>query len=368
MNLAVITLIRNEADIFPAFAQHLAALFDTALFLDHGSTDGTSAMIEAACGARPGWRRWAVTVPGLHQSLFTSFALRHVFATTQADAVVLLDADEFIDVPDRAALEAALAAPLPARCVPCLSWRNAVPQPVTSAAPKFGDTLLVAPTASSFTKVIVTRTLYEATGGKLKPHAGSHVIDPGDGIPLTETVIGSLLHLPLRNVGQMTRKTLIAALAHLARSDRAPHEGSHRFDALTRIAEGGLTRADLRGWAASYGEKGAHATPLTEAELRARGFTERVLDVAHADKLPLPSPPAQGIMATVAAAIRDWRPDASAAMVLVLEGDVLRGEAALAGLKTVSTREVKEDSHSLSKKRPKKRFRFWFTSDRKQRE
>jgi hypothetical protein len=336
MNLAVIVLIRNEADIFPAFAQHLAALFDTALFMDHGSTDGTSAMIEAACrshpgNARTGWRRWAVTVPGLHQSLFTTFALRHLFTTTDAEAVVLLDADEFIDTQDRAALNAAIAAPRPVRCVPCFAWRNAMPQPISAAAPRFGDTLLVAPAPSAFTKVIVTRALYEATGGALKPHAGSHVIDPGDGIPLTETIIGTLLHLPLRTVEQMTRKTLIAALAHLARTDRAPHEGSHRFDALTRIAEAGFTEADLRGWAAFYGEKDAHDAPRSEAELRALGFTERGLDVAHAAPFTLPAPPVQNAMSALAAALRDWRPGASGRITLTLDGDVLRGETMASG-------------------------------------
>jgi hypothetical protein len=315
MHLAVIAVIRNEADIFRAFAQHLAGLFDTALFLDHLSTDGTSGLIDEACAQKPGWTRWNVAVSGMHQSLFSSFALRHLFSTTDADAVFLLDADEFIDVPDRQSLIAALQVWEDIRCVPCLAWIHAVPTPIPDAPLRIGDGLLVSPAPSQFTKVIVTRALFDATGGALRPLAGSHVIDPGDGIALS--------------TAQMVRKTMIAALSHLARTDRAAHEGAHRFDALSRIKAGTLGAEDLIGWASAYGEPGAAAFPKTFDMLLHEGFRPRPLDVPHATlQFPAPETMGESPLQAIAAALLDWRPRSSAGLDLQLDGATLRARRA----------------------------------------
>jgi hypothetical protein len=325
MHLAAIVLVRDEADIFPAFAQHLAALFDIAIFMDHGSTDGTSELIEAACAGRPRWARWSVAIPGYHQSLFSTFAMRHVFANTNADAVFFLDADEFIDVPDKATLEAALAPPRPARCVLRLAWINALPAPVTNAALAFGATLLAAPTPSEFQKIIITRALFDATGGKLAPQTGNHTIDPGDGQPVATETIGVILHLPLRSLEQMRRKTVLSALAHHGRLDRAETEGTHIFDGLARIAAGQLIVADLIGAAAAYGQPGAASTPKSLDDLRRDGFVELPLAVAHVDApVPAASLAASRPWPTIAAALLAWRPEPSAGLTLVLDGTTLR--------------------------------------------
>ena len=326
MKLAVIVLLRNEADIFPAFAQHLAALFDVALLMDHSSTDGTAEMIAAACEAQPAWTWWRIAIPGFHQSLFTAFALRHVFATTEADAVFFLDADEFIDVANRGALEAMLASCTADRTLPVLRWHNAIPRNLDEIT-GIGAGLLAAPATSPFEKIAVPRAVFEATGGGLTPLAGNHVADPGDGAALQTAFIGEILHVPLRSVLQMTRKTIVGALAHLARTNRPVHEGSHRFDALARLVEGGFDEAVLRGWASAYGEPGAAALAYTEDEMLRRGFTVRALDVAHAGlRFPLPAYPPQTLAQAIAAALQDWQPAADGELSLSLDGNVLRAD------------------------------------------
>ncbi len=240
--------------------------------------------------------------------------------------MVFLDADEFIDVPNRAALEAMLGRPRDARCVPCLAWANAVPCPLTEAPLQIGDPLLVSGAASSFIKIIVPRALYDATGGRLIVQAGNHGADPGDGVALTAETIGTILHVPLRSIAQMTRKTMISALAHLARADRAAHEGVHRFDGLRRIVAGAYGEGDLIGWASSYGEPGAAGVTSSFDELRRRGFADRALDIAHAP-LACPAGVTRTTVQDLAAAILAWAPAASATMALVLDGAVLRAEA-----------------------------------------
>ena len=325
MVFAAIAMLRNEADIFPAFAQHLAALFDIVLLLEHGSTDGTPAQIAAACEGRPGWMSWRVDVAGRYQSRFCAFALRHVFATTDADAVFFLEADEFIDVPDRSALTAMLSAPRPPRCLPMLHWRNAVPWPLTRGTVAIGDPILVAPEPSLFAKIVVPRDAFAATGGRLTPLAGNHVADPGDGLALPQIPIGSVLHLPLRSVAQMTRKTVIGALALRAVAARRAHEGVHQFDALARMARHDITPEDVLGWASAYGEPGAADQSRTASDLDEMGFTRRTLDVAHGSLgRDLPAGPAQTPVQAIAAALLAWRGQDDGAFSLTLEGDVLR--------------------------------------------
>ena len=53
--LAVIAMVRNEADILPAFLSHLRVLFDRIFVIDHMSTDGSREILEAA--RADGYRR-----------------------------------------------------------------------------------------------------------------------------------------------------------------------------------------------------------------------------------------------------------------------------------------------------------------------
>jgi hypothetical protein len=244
-----------------------------------------------------------------------------------------LDADEFIDVPDRAALHAAIASVPSPRDVPCLAWVNAVPLSRETAALRIGDALLAAPVPSPFLKAVVTRALHTATGGRLAMLTGNHVLDPGDGAALRYQPVGTMLHIPLRSLEQMRRKTVSGALGHLARTDRVAHEGVHRFDGMRRMQAGGLTDADLLGWAAYYGEPGAAARPATEADLRQAGFRQRALDVAHAAAAPAAPPPptetpSTATWAFIAGLLLSWRPMPEAALELVLDGTTLRARPA----------------------------------------
>jgi hypothetical protein len=320
MDLAVIVLLRNEADIFPAFAQHLTALFDRALFLDHNSTDGTTALIENACRGRHNWQCWHVDIPGLYQALFTTFALRHVLTTTPADAVVLLDADEFIDVPNRAALHALVGDTANPCRVPCLAWRNALPYPLATSPLRFGDELLVAPEASLFRKIIVTRGVADAAPAPLTLTTGNHMLDPTDGQPLDYETAGEILHVPLRSLEQMRRKTLMGALGHLARTDRLAHEGYHRFGGLRRIEAGNLTDEDLIGWASRYGHTGAETHAASYQSLMREGFTRRALDVAHSPAPPSVGAPEPDPWAFIAGLLLSWRPAPASAVNLTLNG------------------------------------------------
>ena len=332
LRVGVVTQLRNEADILPAFLSHLAAFADDAILMDHGSVDASRALIEAACQARPGWEAWRVAVPGHHQAAFTGFAARRLLRAG-ADRVLFLDADEFVDLPDRAALQEALARMDQPGDVGVWRWRDCVPDRL-GAPPAFGDLVWQAPSPSRYPKVVLSQALFRASGGQAGPAPGAHFVR-GAGVPTRDVPLGTLLHLPLRSAEQTRRKVVLGVLAECARSDRAPTDTTHWTEALARIAAGQVDDDDVRGLAARYGEPGAAGDRLDLDALAARGFTRRTLAPMHLAAPPsaaaLPARPSAPSSApsldawqVMADALLRWTPAASAGLALELVDGVLR--------------------------------------------
>jgi hypothetical protein len=109
LRLVGITCIGNEADIVEAFVRHHAGLLDHLVILEHNTLDGTRGILAAlAAEGLP------VTVTHSSERQFdqvrlTNALLRDALATQAPDWVFPLDCDEFLLVPQRAALDAALA-------------------------------------------------------------------------------------------------------------------------------------------------------------------------------------------------------------------------------------------------------------------
>jgi len=329
LRIGVVSQIRNEADVLPAFLSHLAAFADDAVLMDHGSVDATGALLAAACAGRAGWAAWRVAVPGHHQAAFTGFAARRLLRAG-VDRVLFLDADEFVDLPDRAALVGALARMDRPGDIGVWRWRDCVPDRLGSP-PVFGDLVWQAPEPSRYPKVVLSQALFRASGGQAGPAPGAHFLRDA-GVPTRDVPLGTLLHLPLRSAEQMRRKVVLGALAERARSDRGPTDTSHWTEALARIAEASLDDDDVRGMAARYGEPGAARERLDVDGLAARGFTCRVLAPMHAgapapQSAPPPAPPPDAWQ-VMADAVRHWVPAASAGLALELVDGVLRAAEA----------------------------------------
>lgn len=348
LRIGVVTQFRNEADILPAFLSHLAAFADDAVLMDHGSVDASPALVQAACRGRPGWETWRIAVSGHHQAAFTGFAARRLLRAG-VDRVLFLDADEFLDLPDRAALHGALAGMDRPGDVGIWQWRDCVPDRLGSVM-AHGDMLWGAPSPSRYGKAVLSQALFHASAGRAGPAPGGHTIRDA-GVPTRDVPLGDLLHLPLRSAEQMRRKVVLGSLAELARADRDPTDSSHWIEALARVAAGGVGGDDVRGMAARYGEPGAAWDRLDAAGLAARGFTRRTLDVMRAGPVQpkAPGPAARGLVqrllgmlradtvrpgsrlptapdpwAVAADALRAWAPATSAALALELVDGVLR--------------------------------------------
>ena len=102
-----ISMIKNEADIIEASIRHNLAYVDLMVVIDNASTDGTREILEAM--RQEGLPLLIMDDPvfGHFQSEKVTQAYRMVAPVFNPDLVYLLDADEFLRAPSRAALERA---------------------------------------------------------------------------------------------------------------------------------------------------------------------------------------------------------------------------------------------------------------------
>jgi hypothetical protein len=336
MKLAVVAMVRNETDIVGAFLRHLDALFDYALLMDHQSTDGTGRALAAACAQRPGWTLWHLEPVGYHQPLFTTFALRHVLHNTDADFVFLLDVDEFIDTPGRAAFETSLAGLTDPDRIGMLAWRNVVPERFDERALGPEELVWLPPSPSIYGKAIIPRPFYLRHGHEVHLAIGNHGLyyTPEHLVPWD--TVGDLLHLPVRSHTQIKAKVVAGVFSIMAQAVREAVQGRHWFDILDRMADGTLRDEDLIGIATRYGEPGNTHRPVSRAELRDAGYRMAPLavpfgrDFAHMDQSAWMDP-----TRLIANILRRYRVEDARANDLVLEGDrvcfVPRSTTAAAG-------------------------------------
>ena len=327
MRLAVAALIRNEIDIIGAFLQHLDALFDHVLLMNHHSIDGTDRVMEAACARHPNWTMWQVEPTGYHQTAFCSVALRHLFTTTDADFVMFLDADEFIDVPDRATLEGAVSILTDPDAVGGLRWRYAVPDRFDERPVAPGEPLWRAPEMASLGKSVIPRIFYERHGRVASLGIGNHGLYFNADKVVPSIRCGEMLHLPIRSHEQLKSKVLVGAFSVLSIATRNPLLCWHWYAILWRIADGMLRDEDLIGIAAHYGEQDRQTSQsMSFADLEAAGYVRSALNVAFGEPLPsITGPLTVDPARLVAVSLRRFQiEEETTGTKLMLEGNRLR--------------------------------------------
>jgi hypothetical protein len=326
LKLAVAALIRNEIDIVGSFLQHLDALFDHVLLMDHGSIDGTDRVMEQACAQRPGWTLWRLEPIGYHQAAFNIFALRHLMRHTDADVAMFLDADEFINVPDSASLQAALAGLTDPDRIGHMYWRNVVPDRLDTRTISPGETIWRAPNTSILGKVVIPRRFLVRHNQAVTLGIGNHGLyfDPQHMVPVDQ--VGEILHLPIRSHAQLRSKVLAGVFSIMAQADRLPAQSWHWFDILWRIADGTLRDEDVIGIAAQYSEQGRQGSQaLSWAELQASGFIRTSLEVAFGRPPPTVTEPLPiDTMRLIATILRRFQIEDVRNCELALDGNRVR--------------------------------------------
>jgi len=221
-----VAMVRNEADIVEAFVRHNMTILDGLLVIDHGSADATLDILNALCRERMRLVVMRNEAAGYLQQAVMTQAVRHAFASTRADFVFPLDADEFLKATSRAELERALAA-LPPATHGLLRWPTYVPDlrnPAADILASLRGAKRAASEPNGMTKAIVARSFAGAADEVLS--SGNHWIQ---GHPdaklrgmrrhgLVTDRVAALAHVPIRSVEQFIAKVAIKKLGRVAAS------------------------------------------------------------------------------------------------------------------------------------------------------
>jgi len=262
MKLHGMAMVRNEADIIEVFVRHNLTVLDHLSVVDHGSTDASASILAALVSEGLPLEVTRETSLEYRQSDVVSHEVLRILSTTGADFIVLLDADEFLKVPSRSRLEAALAS-MPSGMHAVQEWHTYVPDFSRTLDPvaRIRSSRKVMP-AHGFHKAIIARhflnspmQIVDGNHFLLKPvgTAGDRSVEHFPLLPEES----ALAHVPIRGADQLTAKIAVGWLARLAarRNDPtlSPTLAFHWREAYEMLAAGkSFSTDDLIAMASNY--------------------------------------------------------------------------------------------------------------------
>jgi hypothetical protein len=303
MKLAVISMIRDEADIIGTFLRHLDAMFDIVLLLDQRSSDGSARAMKAACEQRRNWRYLLCDFAGRHQKEVVNLAVPKAFAMG-ADAVFVLDADEFVAGKSREELLELARDMQDKAAAGRFFWRACVPVRFDQWRFDPEAPARIARKVSTVQKVAVSRALFEQRPDFrfLQGSHGWEATEPEP--PVVE--LGELCHFPLRSRQQAQNKTFIGSISYFSKGNLMRSEGWHRRQMLDHVATGAFGDEVLAGFAACYGDETLLVDADAPPRLNLADFETEVPRFARS-QMALPDLAEPDFGATLAQALRQFR-------------------------------------------------------------
>ena len=272
MRLIGITMLRNEADIIETFVRHNLSILDGLSVVDHGSFDGTSEILAKLRAEGLPLRVVKDAHPAYRQSETMTALAREALSGAGADFVFALDADEFIKVQSRDALERALAQ-VPIGMHAAMHWLTYIPDAFDDGG--FGPGHLwwrLETERHTLLKVIVTRALLERPGDVIA--MGNHVVLGGTEQSGSRQQArlrrdsAALAHCPVRGRAQLEAKIIVGYLANLASGPGDRRLARHWRELYDELRAGGSFGEErLRQIASNYGLPFKHWRPVSEIGL-----------------------------------------------------------------------------------------------------
>ncbi len=293
-----VSLVKNEADIIEANIRHNLRYLDRIIVFDHDSCDATARILDAlAAEGLPVTlltRRSDRRELGFWQGEFTTALARLAFEQHGADYVFPIDADEFLEAPSRAAIEAALDA-----CpneIANIAWRTYVPDrdDETRRHPLESLRWRIETAAPGLPKIVISRRVIardwligrgnhffcNRAGNELSVHSA----EPVEGF--------GLAHLPFRSPQQLMAKVLVGWLSRkLAYGTKATSTRNswHIRELFGRIVAGEtIGMADVRRYAIALYALNRPPRPGDEAEVS-------LIEAPVAEPMPLRYTDAAGV-------------------------------------------------------------------------
>ena len=341
-----VAMVKNEGDIIRAFTQHVLALFDELIIVDHGSEDGTLEYLTALSEINQRVELLRLEEPSYIQSVTMTHVIRDRPQIQTADWVFFLDADEFLPFEDRASFQAALAR-MSGCPVLAMYWQNLIPKTYWQGAARIepDDEFFVAPTESPYRKIafqpkrLATDKLVVAQGNHALLHTQNGLEIPAFNADFP------VLHVPVRSVDQLMLKLNQGVLAYqkIGRT-RDAGQGVHWYQMKQATAEASLDADHLNAMADHYSEDKPCLAPLGHDAMLDMGYEVVSFSLAFAEDGALPDLPAKGLgemlMRIYAQDFTDAADaDAPSAVQLVTRGDALIRTDALAEYDTLAQLE-----------------------------
>jgi hypothetical protein len=231
MKLAAVTTVRNECDIIESFVRHNAAFFDRLYILDHRSTDTTPKILRELVDEGLPLQLSHDDNAVFYQGPTMTRLIKRAMSDQDWDFVLPLDGDEFIQSPNRAALEATLSG-LDQSTIGLSDLVNYIPTANDNASEKdvlrrIGHRTKTIPAIScKIGKVSIPGAVIKQSGFSL--NEGHHGVCI-DGKPITERRLDglSLAHFPVRSADQFILRAIMCRLSWTSRSDYNPSWGWH---------------------------------------------------------------------------------------------------------------------------------------------
>jgi hypothetical protein len=231
MRLAGITLMRNECDIVEAFVRHNGAVLDRLYVIDNKSSDGTFEILERLVASRQPIKLGFDHQLPYYQANKTTRLIKAALEDEAWDWFFPLDGDELLVVPDRAALEAEIAA-LGAEHVGLLVCDQYAPTELDDEA-ELDVVSRITPRIESdpvlpryHGKAIVSRALASKRAVTMG-EGNHHVLVADRRVPERWLSSARIAHYPVRSVEQFISKVVTTRLAWLSRGDYRPSLGQH---------------------------------------------------------------------------------------------------------------------------------------------
>ena len=259
MNIVGISMIRNDADIVEPFVRHTLRVLDHLFVIVHCPEDGTGEILKALHAEGLPMTLVLDNEPAFLQGEGLTWLAREAHAALKPDFIFPLDADEFIVPADRGAIESALSA-LPAggpaariclrTFVPTAEDPTDEPNPVRRIRYRSGSQTRVH-------KVVLT-SAFAADPTLVLDHGNHGLLRIGAAarqIPVPPLPRLALAHYPVRSAAQVTNKTIVGYLAHIAagrpnveEQRLATHWRRCYEDMVVHGATRGMTEQQLIAW------------------------------------------------------------------------------------------------------------------------
>jgi hypothetical protein len=273
MRLFGVAMVRDEVDVIEAFVRHNLGLLDGLAIIDHGSFDGTSAILAKLQAEGLALRVVSESDAAFFQSRRMTEVARETLQSESADFVFALDADEFLKIESRARLELALAV-VPSGLHALAHWLTYVPDDFEAEDGAFGPGHLwwrLKRERHAMHKIIVSRELLTQRGSYITD--GNHLVSlPGAEKPPAHALLPSdvvaYAHCPVRSREQLVGKVIVGYLADLAAQAPGRVFAHHWRDLYEELRSGAtFTPERLREIACNYTLPRAKWRPVDEVEL-----------------------------------------------------------------------------------------------------